>query len=111
MITGPVQGDLPLQPLAVDARLTQLPGIHHFERDGPSGSALDGPIDRGEAAPAQVGADVEGVHMARACCAALGGFTVPAAGRGLVCSAQREEATVLATLLSAGFGKHSCLNL
>ena len=43
--------------------------------------------------------------MARACCAALGGFAVPAPGCGFVCSAQREEATVLATLLFDGFGR------
>ena len=47
--------------------------------------------------------------MARACCPALGGFAVPAAGCGFVCSAQREEATVLANLLLNGFGKRSNL--
>ena len=49
--------------------------------------------------------------MARACCVALGGFAAPAADRGFVCSAQHEEATVLPTLLFAGFGKLSNLIL
>ena len=47
--------------------------------------------------------------MALACCAALGGFTVPAADRGFVCSAQHEEVTALSTLLIAGFGRLSNL--
>jgi|TARA_B100000459_G_scaffold57604_1_gene31146 hypothetical protein len=49
--------------------------------------------------------------MALACCAALGGFTVPAADRGFVCSAQHEEVTALSTLLIAGFGRLSNLIL
>ena len=48
--------------------------------------------------------------MARACCAALGGFAVPAADRGFVGSEQHEDVTVLSTLLFAGFGKLSNSN-
>ena len=48
--------------------------------------------------------------MARACCAALGGFAVPAADRGFVGSAQHEETTAMFTLSLAGFGERSNLN-